>query len=139
MKKNRVWIVCLLAVSVFLMFCASEKNRKSVIGTFDINAVTKEEITDELVVALFMEEIRKEIAAFYSEYDSGEATVYNYEVTVAEIGKKEPGVIFVKFGVTPQTGAHNPLGYDELGYEVDSGGKKSLVEYKHLKNFDVSE
>lgn len=39
--------------------------------------------------------------------------------------------------VTPQVGAHNPLGYDELAYRVDSSGNKELVAYEHLKSFGV--
>ena len=76
---------------------------------------------------------------FHSEYYSGEIAVYDYEIAIVDIGKKEPGFISVKFGVTPQVGAHNPLGYDELVYRVDSSGNKELVGYEHLKNFEVPE
>lgn len=102
-----------------------------------MDLTTKEEITDELVKALFIEDITKEIMNFYSEYYSGEIAVYNYEVTIVDIGKREPGFISVKFVVTPQVGAHNPLGYDELVYRVDSSGNKELVGYEHLKSFEV--
>ena len=104
-----------------------------------MDSTTKEEITDELVIALFIGDITKEITGFYTEYYSGELAVYNYEVTIVDIGKKEPGFISVKFGVTPQVGANNPLGYDELAYRVDSSGNKELVGYEHLKNYEVPE
>lgn len=80
------------------------------IETFNADAATKEEITDELVIALFIEEITNAVTNFYSEYYSGEIAVYDYEIAIVDIGKKEPGFISVKFGVTPQVGAHNPLG-----------------------------
>lgn len=79
------------------------------------------------------------VTNFYSKYYSGEIAVYDYEITIVDIGKKEPGFISVKFGVTPQVGAHNPLGYDELVYRVDSSGNKELAGYEHLKNYDVPE
>lgn len=104
-----------------------------------MDSITKEEIKDELVIALLIEDITKEIKRFYSEYYSGEIAVYNYEVIIVDIGKKEPGFISVKFGVTPQVGAHNPLGYDELVYRVDSNGNKELAGYEHLKNYEVPE
>lgn len=83
------------------------RNSKPSIETFSVDSITKEEITDELVIALFIEDITKEIKDFYLEYYSGEIAVYNYEVAIVDIEKKEPGFISVKFGVTPQVGAHN--------------------------------
>ncbi len=136
MKKYRLIIVCLLILLVFWLFNLY-RNRKPIIETFNVDSTTKEKITDELVIALFIENITEEIINFYSEYYSGEIAVYNYEVTIVDIGKKEPGFISVKFGVTPQVGAHNPLGYDELAYRVDSSGNKELAGYEHLKNYEV--
>lgn len=137
MKKYRFITACLLILLAFLLF--NIFNRNSTIETFNMDATTKEEITDELVIALFIEDITNEVTNFYSECYSGEIAVYDYEIAVVDIGKKEPGFISVKFGVTPQIGAHNPLGYDELAYRVDSSGNKELVSYEHLKNFEVPE
>ena len=139
MKKYRLIIVCLLILLTFLLFNLCNRNRKLIIETFNMDSTTKEAITDELVIALFIEDVTKEITGFYSEYYSGEIAVYNYEVTIVDIGKKEPGFISVQFGVTPQVGAHNPLGYDELAYRVDSSGNKELAGYEHLKTYEVPE
>ncbi len=49
------------------------------------------------------------------------------------------GFIARNFGVTPQIGAHNPLGYDEISYIVDSRGNKKPVKYEHLKNYEIPE
>ncbi len=139
MKKYRIIIVCLLILLVFFLFNLCNRNRKPSIETFHMDSTTTEEITDELVIALFIEDITEEIMNFYSEYYSGEIAVYNYEVTMVDIGKKEPGFISVRFGVTPQVGAHNPLGYDELGYRVDSRGNKDLICYNHIRNYELPE
>ena len=49
---------------------------------------------------------------------------------------EKPGLIYVKFGITPQTGAYDPLGYDELVYRVDSRGNKETNGYKKfIKSF----
>ena len=139
MKKYWLIIVCLLILLAFLLFNLCNRNRKSTIETFNVDSITKEEITDELIIALFIEDITEEIMNFYSEYYSGEIAVYDYEVTIVDIRKKEPGFISVKVGVTPQVGAHNPLGYDELAYRVDSSGNKELAGYEHLKTYKVPE
>lgn len=139
MKKYRLMIACLLILLFFSIFNLCNRNTKSNIETFNVNSTTKEDITDELIIALFIEDITKEITGGYSEYYSGKIAVYDYEVTILDIGKKEPGFISVKFGVTPQIGAHNPLGYDELVYRVDSRGNKELIDYEHLKNYEVPE
>lgn len=139
MKKHRLIIVCLLILLAVLLFNIFNRNKNSFVKTFNADAITKEEVTDELLIALFIEDITNTVTNFYSEYYSGEIAIYNYEITIVDIGKNEPGFISVKFGVTPQVGAHNPLGYDELVYRVDSRGGKELADYKHLKNFQVPE
>jgi len=139
MKKCRLLITFLLIFLVLLLLGAYGKNKNLIIETFNLNSVTKEEITDELIIAMFINEITNEIIDFYSEYYSGEIEVYNYEVTIVDIEKKEPGLISIKFGIIPQIGAHNPLGYDELSYLVDSNGNKNLANYEHLKNYKVPE
>lgn len=127
-------------LTAFLLFGIYDRNKNpTVVETFSMDSTTREEMTNEMVTALFIEEITKEIKNFYGEYYLGEIAVYNYETAVTNIAKKEPGKISVTFGVTPQIGAHNPLGYDELTYSVDSGGNKELDAYKHLKNYEVPE
>lgn len=137
MKKYTFINVCLLILLIFLLFTIFNRNLS--IETFNMDATTKEDVTDELLIALFIEDITNAIIDFYSEYYVRDIAVYNYEVVIVDIKKKEPGFISVKFGVTPQVGAHNPLGYDELVYRVDSRGNKELIDYEHLKNFEVPE
>lgn len=139
MKRDRSISVCLLILFAFLVFSVHCREREPATETFSTDSVTKEEITDELVIALFIKDITDELTDFYSEYYSGEIAVYNYEVTVLDIEKKEPGLISVRFSATPQIGAHNPLGYDELVYQVDSCGSKELAGHEHLKDYEVPE
>lgn len=137
-KRLKVLVYGILAA--FLLFGIYDRNKNPTVAeTFSMDSTTREEMTNEMVTALFIEEITKEIKDFYGEYYLGEIAVYNYETAVTNIAKKEPGKISVTFGVTPQIGAHNPLGYDELTYSVDSGGNKKLDAYKHLKNYEVPE
>nr|WP_300662998.1 DUF3888 domain-containing protein [uncultured Acetatifactor sp.] len=139
MKGDRFISVCLLISLVFLLFGIFDRDRKPAAGTFSVDSGTEEEITDELVIALFIEDITNEITDFYSAYYSGEITVYNYEVIIVGIVKEEPGFISVRFGVAPQIGAHNPLGYDELAYRINSSGDKELIGHEHLKDYEVPE
>lgn len=139
MKKYRLISVCLLILLFFLLFNICNRNKNLITQTFSVDSVTREEITDELIIALFIDEITNTITDFYSNYYSGEIAVYNYEVIIVDIVKKEPGFLTVIFGVTPQIGAHNPLGYDELSYRADSSGNKELVGYEHLKNYEIPE
>lgn len=84
-----------------MLFNICAGNRNVIMETFNVGSTTKEEVTDELVIALFIEEIASEVKDFYSNYYSGEIEVYNYEVTIVDIRKEEPGAVCVKFGVTP--------------------------------------
>lgn len=139
MKKHKVLTACSLILLAFILLSVYGKDKNPIKETFNVDATTEKEITDELVIALFIKEITDEVTGFYSEYYSGEIQVYNYEVTIVGVEKKEPGLITIKFGVTPQIGAHNPLGYDELSFFVDSMGNKKLSNYEHLKNYEVPE
>ena len=91
-----------------------------------------------LIIAVFIESIRKHINEFYAEYYAGEIAVYNYETDILEV-EKTNGLISIKFGVTSQIGAHNPLGYDELLYTIDSAGRGQMVKYTHIKDYPVPE
>lgn len=55
-----------------------------------------------------------------------------------DIKKLDDGLIQIKFGVTPQVGAHNPIGYDELAYTINLSGKKQFTDYQHVKNYSAN-
>lgn len=54
MKKYILPMVCVLIVMSFLFIYFYSKSRKPVMETFNVDSVTREEITDELIVALFI-------------------------------------------------------------------------------------
>ena len=139
MKKYDLLMISMFSLLAFLLFNIYAENRNTIMGTFNVNSTTKGEITDELIIALFVEEITNAVMDFYSDYYSGQIAIYNYEVDIVDVGKEEPGYISVEFGVTPQIGAHNPLGYDELTYIVGPDGGKSLIDYEHVKSYEVPE
>lgn len=137
--KKYLPITGLLMVLLLLLLSIYGKNKDTLMAVFNVNAKTEEEITDELIIALFVDNIRNDILNFYSEYYSGEIEIYNYEIVILETEKVENNLIYITFGVTPQIGAHNPLGYDELVYAVDVVGNKMLTQYQHIKSFAVPE
>lgn len=135
MRKIMIPVVLLLILSGILSG-VSWKGKQDQVETFSVSAVTENEIKDELIVAVFIESIRKHVQDFYSELYTGEVAVYNYETDILEV-KKSNGLITIKFGVTPQIGAHNPLGYDELIYTIDSSGSGRMIEYEHIKDYPI--
>lgn len=135
MKKIMIPVVLLLILSGILSG-VSWRGKQDQVETFSVSAVTENEIKDELIVAVFIESIRKHVQDFYAEFYTGEVAVYNYETDILEI-KKSNGLITIKFGVTTQIGAHNPLGYDELVYTIDSSGSGRMIEYEHIKDYPV--
>ena len=135
MRKIMIPVVLLLILSGILSV-GSWRGKQDKTETFSVSAVTENEVKDELIVAVFIESIRKHVQDFYSEFYTGEIAVYNYETDILEI-KKSNGLITIKFGVTTQIGAHNPLGYDELVYTIDSSGSGRMIEYEHIKDYPV--
>lgn len=137
MKKIVIPVALLLILSGILSGL-DWKGKQVQVEAFSVSAVTENEIKDELIVAVFIESIRKHVQDFYSELYTGEVMVYNYETDVLEV-KKSNGLITITFGVTPQIGAHNPLGYDELVYTIDSFGSGRMTEYEHIKDYPIPE
>lgn len=137
MRKNPVIVSLLIILLVFLLGMFWKEKQNSV-ETFSVNAVTKDEIKDELIIAVFIDSITGYINDFYSEFYTGQIAVYNYETDILDV-EKTNGLISIRFGVTPQIGAHNPLGYDELLYSIDSSGNAQLTEYEHVKDYVISE
>ena len=135
MKKVMVPVALLIILSVFLsdVYWDRKQNLREV---FSVSAVTEDEIEDELIIAVFIESIRRHVQDFYSEIYTGEVAVYNYETEILEV-EKSNDLITIKFGVTPQIGAHNPLGYDELVYTINTSGSVRMIEYEHVKDYPV--
>ena len=79
------------------------------------------------------------VEEYYVQNLSEDVTVYNYETTILEVEKLDGGLIQIKFGVTPQVGAHNPIGDDEVTYTIDSSGNIQTVDYQHIKSNGMDE
>lgn len=108
------------------------------ITTFSYKATTKDEIKDELIIALFMNNIKEDASRFYHNYFSTELEYFNYEFKIIDISE-EGGSIHITIGITPMIGAHNPVGYDEVTYKINSSGEITLEQFVHLKSYDIPE
>lgn len=136
MKRNVLFILLLICVGLLLIGIYSRKIGQS-IETFNVNVQTEQGIKDELIIAVFIQNIRKLVEEYYAQNLSEDVTVYNYETTILEVEKLDGGLIQIKFGVTPQVGAHNPIGYDEVTYTIDSSGNIQTVDYQNIKSNGV--
>lgn len=138
MKKNVLLILLLICVGMLIIGIFSRKKEQS-LETFNVNVQTEQGIKDELIIAVFIQNIKKLVEEYYVQNLSKDVTVYNYETTIWEVEKLDGGLIQIKFGVTPQVGAHNPIGYDEVTYTIDSSGNIQTVDYQHIKSNGVDE
>lgn len=136
MKKiQSKYIVAVLFLNILICVTLYYAKAENVVTVWDITKTITTEIKDELIVALFIEDIKETIDNFYNNYFSIELEVFNYEIKVVGV-EKSNNLIYTTFGVTPQIGAHNPVGYDEITYSVDVFGEKTLVQSKHLKTYN---
>lgn len=135
MRKSRFTVTLLMILFAFL-FGVFWKEQESSVETYSVSALTEDEIKDELIIALFINSITKHVKDYYSEFYEGEIAIYNYETDILEV-EKSNSLIFIRFGVTPQIGAHDPLGYDELQYVIDCFGNAQLTEYEHVKDYPI--
>lgn len=137
--KRYLFLAGLFFIIIIILLGLPGNQGKDSVETFNVNSATSDEIKDEIIVAMFIENIRKHVENFYLEYYSCEIAIYNYETVILEVEKPGNGFISVKFGVTPQIGAHNPLGYDELLYYIDSSENGKMIQYEHIRNYTIPE
>ena len=131
MKKRIVLIVPML-----IILCLLFSSRHNSLPVFSASNVTEDEIEDELIVALLYENIDSVVQNYYSNYFSIPLEVYNYEIQIKDLSK-ENNIITIRFGITPQIGAHNPVGYDEITFSVDNNGQRELLAYEHVKTYTL--
>lgn len=135
-KLKKQSILILILSVIFLIETIFYLHKEVTSSTFNINSTTKSEITDELVIALFRNNIITDSNTFYNHYFSSQLEYFNYEFKIKDISKRD-SYIYITFETTPMIGAHNPVGDDEITYKVDAFGNKSLDKFIHKKSYDI--
>ncbi len=134
-NRKNLFIHVLLCFFLLSVYVNSLHNYSQAQDVFSIHAVSPAAIKNELITALFIDDIRSVSDNFYKDYFTDLPVIYNYEVNIQNVAK-DAGTIQITFGITPMVGAHNPVGYDEATYQIDAAGKKSLICFQHLKTYD---
>ncbi len=140
MKHNKKWqfIVILILSGILLFEMIFYLQKKHIIPTFSVKSTTKSEIKDELIIALFMDNIIADSSKFYDNYFSDGLEYFNYEFKINDIKKQgEPVNIYITFKTKPVIGAHWPVGDDEITYKVDASGSKTLESFTHIKSYEI--
>lgn len=137
-KQRSSQILILLSCILLLEIIFFLRQKNNIIPSFSYKATTEAEIKDELIIALFMNNIVADSNTFYNNYFSTELEYFNYEFKIKDINKQSaPPYIYITFGITPMIGAHNPVGYDEITYKVDVFGNKMLENFTHIKTYEI--
>jgi hypothetical protein len=139
-NKNRQIFIILFLIGILIFELVFYVQKKYSISTFSVDATTQAEIKDELIIALFQKNIIADSNKFYDKYFSDGLEYFNYEFKIKEVSKQgTPVDIYITFETTPVTGAHWPVGDDEITYKVDVFGKKKLVSFAHKKSYEIPE
>lgn len=131
MKKKFVLSFSVLII-LYLLFCS----KHNLLPVFSVSNTTKDELENELIIALFFKDIDSAVQSYYSNYFSIPLEVYNYEIQINDLSKVN-NIITIHFGVTPQIGAHNPVGYDEIAFSIDNNGQREFLSYEHIKTYTL--
>lgn len=132
-KKYISPFIFLLFTFLLLGLCLKFRNNKS-IQTTNSEAITENSIKNTIIVRSFLKNIYTDIQSFYS---NPNIEVFDYETEVLSVEDKEYVGILVKLRTTPQVGAHNPIGEDELTYHIKPDGEIILTDYEHIKNYPL--
>jgi len=132
-KKYIPLFILPLFIFLLLGLFLTSRNHKS-LQTVNPETVTEDSIKDIVIVRCFLKNIYTDTQLFYS---NPYILVYDYETEVLSVEDKENVGILVKFRTTPQIGAHNPVGEDELIYHIKPDGEIVLTDYKHIKSYSL--
>jgi len=122
-------LIMVLLLGLFLKFRNHISNQ-----TVNTEVLTEENIKDTIIVRCFLNNIYADIKDYYTNPD---IEVFDYETKVSSVEDKENVGTLVKFRTTPQIGAHNPVGEDELTYHIQPNGEIMLTDYKHIKSYPL--
>jgi hypothetical protein len=142
MKHNKKWqfimILVLTGILLFEMVYYLQKNHT--LPTFKQYQTTTSETKDELIIALFMDNIEADSSKFYDNYFPEGLGYINYEYKIIDIKKEgEPVNVHITFEGTPIVGPHISVGDDKITYKVDVFGNKTLEKYVHKKSYEIPE
>ena len=142
MKHNKKWqfIVILILSGILLFEMVFYLQKNHTLPTFRYEPTTESETKDELIIALFMDNIIVDSSKFYDNYFPDGLGYINYMFKIKDIKKEgEPVNIYITFETKPIIGAHIPVGDDEITYKVDVFGNKTLVNFIHKKSYEIPE
>lgn len=124
-----IFILCIQILGIY---------SKHKIAAFNSSVTSKKGVTNELIIALFIEDITLVMDSYYKNYFSDGIGVFNYDVSIKNIHKGNNAII-ITFAVPAEIGAHVSVSDDEITYSVDSSGFVSLVSFKHIKIYKLPE
>lgn len=125
-------LLLLLTILLFIYLFSPYKSNS--ITTFSVSSASSDDLKNELITAFFINDIDSAVQNYYSDYFSVPLEVYNYETEIKNVSKKN-NIISIRFGTTPQIGAHNPVGYDEIIFNIDNRGQREQVSYEHITTY----
>lgn len=132
-KKYILLLIFLFIVMLFLGLFLKFRNPIS-IQTVNSEVLKEDNIKDTIIVRCFLNNIYADVKDYYSNPD---IEVFDYETKVSSVEDKKNVGILVKFHTTPQIGAHNPVGEDELTYHIQPNGEIMLTDYNHIKSYPL--
>ena len=96
----------------------------------------EQQISEKLLVYLFLKEIQEQSNLFYAPYYTVSPTVSYYFTTVTEI-QEDGANICITFTSLPYIGPHDAIGEDGVTFCVNHSGEIIDMEFKHLKSYSL--
>lgn len=129
-----------IIVTLIFIFCTQVIGiySKHKVTTFNSSVTSQKGVTDELIKAMFIEDILLVMNGYYIEYFPNGIVVSNYNVKIKNI-YKDDNTIFITFAASAEIGAHVSVSDDEITYSVDASGFVWLYSFKHIKIYKLPE
>jgi hypothetical protein len=142
MNQNKKWkfIIILILSGILLFEMVFYLQKNYTLPTFKQYQTTEFETKEELIIALFMDNIIADSKKFYDNYFPNGLGYINYQYKIKNIKKEgEPVNIYITLEGGPIVGPHISVGDDEITYKVDVFGNKTLENFNHKKSYEIPE
>jgi hypothetical protein len=111
-------ILMFIIITCFLQLTTASAGKSSEIETILLKILTPQ--------------MQEAVSEYYSPYLTYPPTVAYYEARIYEVTNNE-----VCVELLPYVGAHNPVGRDQITFDITGSGAVTVKEYLHLESYTL--
>lgn len=133
MKKFSVAFIAIIVAFASLTAYSANKAGEKPVSLDDLESLHK------TIITLLMPEIRTSVNGFYEPFLVYEPMVAAYSASkITGIQNEHDAIYTVTLEIEPYIQAHTSVGRDRMTFRISPSGAVALMDYEHLKSYELS-